>query len=59
MLYAILCYNSEAALGALSKAEEATPWQAAAVNTELTAERKLTMTTPDADDDGSDGAGRP
>jgi hypothetical protein len=44
MLYAILCYNSEAAIGAWSKAEEAAVMgRLAVVNSELTAERKLTM----------------
>jgi len=44
MLYAILCYNSEAAVGAWSKAEEtALMDRLAVVNGALTAERKLTL----------------
>lgn len=43
MLYAILCYNSEAAVSAWSKAEETSVMERlAVVNGELTAEHKLT-----------------
>jgi hypothetical protein len=44
MLYAILCYNSEAAVGAWSKAEESAVMDRLdVVNRALCAERKLTM----------------